>query len=175
MPSQKNVQLLQVANDKVGRANAIFFADYQTITHKDLEGLRNKLCDINAELSILKNNLTHIALKEQKQIDVEEQLQGPLAAFFSYEDPVKTAKTLYDFFKPIDTARIKFGIFEGNVIDGKMITSLASLPPKEILLAKLLGLLQSPIRGLMYAMNYNTTQLALTLKEIEKQKGASSA
>jgi large subunit ribosomal protein L10 len=171
MPSQKNVQLLQEAKDKVGRSNAIFFADYQTITHKDLEGLRNTLREAGAEIAVSKNNLVNIALQE-KNVDAKEQLQGPLAAVFSYDDPVKTAKAIYDFFKPIDPAKIKFGVFEGNLIDAKMVGALAATPPREVLLGKLVGLLNSPLTNLVYNLNFNTAKLVYALKAIEKTKSS---
>lgn len=169
MPSQKNVSLLQEAKDKVGRSNAIFFADYQTITHKDLETLRNKLREVGGEVAISKNNLINIALQE-KTVDARDMLQGPLAAIFSYEDAVKTAKTVYDFFKPIDPEKIKFGVFEGSIVDRKTITSLASLPPREVLIGKFVGLLKSPLTNLVYNLNFTTTKLVYALKAIEKTK-----
>jgi len=171
MPSQKNVQLLTETKERVAKSNAIFFADYQTITHKDLEGLRNTLRDAGAEIAISKNNLVNIALQE-KSVDAKDQLQGPLAAIFSYQDPVKTAKAIYDFFKPIDPKKIKFGVFEDKLIDAKMVGALASTPPREVLLGKLVGILNSPLTNLVYSLNYTTSKLVYALKAVQEKKGA---
>ncbi len=169
MPSKRNVQLLDETKQKVDRASAMFFVDYAGLTHKQLEEARNELRGNNSEIAITKNTLINIALQEKK-IDVADKLTGPQATLFSYEDPIKTAKVLTAFIKKHGLPKIKFGIFEGNVIDELMITKLATLPSREILIGKLLGLLNSPISNLVYVLNGNITKLALVLKEIEKKK-----
>lgn len=169
MPSKRNIQLLEETKDKVDRANAMFFVDYAGLTHKQLEEARNELRDNNSEIAITKNTLINIALQEKK-IDVADKLEGPQATLFSYEDPIKTAKILTAFVKKYGLPKIKFGIFNGNIIDEAMISTLATLPSREILIGKLLGLLNSPISNLVYVLNGNITKLALVLKEIEKKK-----
>lgn len=169
MPSKRNVQLLDETKDKVGKATAMFFVDYAGLTHKQLEEARNELRGNNSEIAITKNTLINIALQE-KEIDVADKLTGPQATLFSYEDPIKTAKVLTAFIKKHGLPKIKFGIFDGNVIDEAMITKLATLPSREILIRKLLGLLNSPISNLVYVLNGNIMKLALVLREIEKKK-----
>jgi len=172
MPSQKNVQLLQEAKERVDRAAAIFFADYQGVTHKQLEEARREIRKIGGEIAISKNNLINIALNE-KNVDAKDRLQGPLAAFFAYGDPVAVASTLHNFFKKnFDASKIKFGVYEGKILEDKDVITLASLPSREVLLGQLVGLLKGPLNGLVYALNYNTSKLVYALKEIEKKKGS---
>lgn len=169
MPSSKNIQLLEETKAKVEKSTALFFVDYAGLTHKQLEEARNTLRDQNSEIAVVKNTLMNLALKD-KNLDIADKLQGPQATLFAYEDGIKTAKVLADFIKKHGLPKIKFGIFEGAVIDEAMITRLATLPSKEILVGKLLGLLNSPISKFVYALNGNITKLALVLKEIEKKK-----
>lgn len=169
MPSKRNIQLFDETKQKVDKATAMFFVDYAGLTHKQLEEVRNELSANDSEIAVVKNTLVNIALQEKK-IDVRERLQGPQATLFSYADPIKTAKILSVFVKKYGLPKVKFGIFEGQVIDEAVITKLASLPSKEILVGKLLGLLNSPITGFVYALNGNITKLARVLKEIEKKK-----
>lgn len=171
MPSQKNIQLLDEVKQKVDKSTAMFFVDYAGLTHKQLEEARITLRDNNSEVSVVKNTLMNIAL-QGKNIDVKEKLGGPYATLFSYEDPMKTAKILTAFVKKYGMPKIKFGIFEGAVIDDAMIARLATLPSKEILIGKLLSLLNAPISNLVYGLNANIVKLAQVLKEIEKKKGA---
>ncbi len=173
MPSVKNQELLQVAKDKLGRAQAVFFVDYQGLTHKQLEEARNSLREIGAEVAIIKNSLMNIALKE-KEIDLSDQLTGPSAILFSYEDPLATAKVLYAFFKKYNLPKIRFGVFEGRVIEEREISKLATLPSREVLLTQLVGLLNSPIRSLVYDLNWNIQKLALVLSSVKDKKGATS-
>lgn len=171
MPSQRNISSLEGARQKVENATAMYFVDYQGLTHQQLEEARRELRLNNAEMSVVKNTLLKIALKE-KNIDVEEKLTGQSATLFSYEDPIKTAKILSLFIKKYGLPKVNFGVLEGAIIDDKTIVKLASLPSKEILVGKLLGLLNSPISGLVYALNGNITKLAIVLSEIEKKKAA---
>lgn len=170
MPSQKNVQKLGSVRQKVDRATAMFFVDYAGLTHRQLEEARRELKDSDSEIGIIKNTLMNLALQEKK-IDTKDRLQGPLATLFSYEDPIKTVRVLAAFIKKYGLPKIKFGFFEGNLIDETMVTKLSTLPSKEILLAKLLSTLNAPISGLVYVLNGNIQQLALVLDQIKNKKG----
>lgn len=169
MPSIRNTQLLDEAKQKVDKATAMYFVDYTGLTHKQLEEARHQLKDANAEMAVIKNTLMNIALAD-KSIDVKEKLTGQQATLFSYADPMATAKILAAFIKKYSLPKVNFGIFEGAIIDEATITKLSKLPSKEILVGKLLGLLNSPISGLVYALNGNLTKLVIALKEIEKKK-----
>ncbi len=173
MPSQKNIQVLDEVKQKVDRSTAMFFVDYAGLTHQQMEEARRELGANESEMAVVKNTLMNLALQE-KSIDAKERLQGPYATLFSYEDPIKTAKVLSAFIKKYNLPKIKFGVFEGAIIDEAMVVKLSTLPSKEILLGKLLGLLNSPITSLVYVLNGNIQKLALVLKEIEKKKAASN-
>lgn len=173
MPSQRNIQLLEEAKQKVDRATAMFFVNYTGLTHQQLEEARKQLKEVNAEMAVVKNTLMNLALTE-KNIDAKDRLTGQQGILFSYEDPINTAKILASFIKKYGLPKISFGIFEGNIIDDASITALSKLPTKDVLLAKLLGSLNSPISGLVYVLNGNIQKLALVLKEIEKKKGVTN-
>ncbi len=173
MPSKRNLSGLEEAREKVQKATAMYFVEYTGLTHQQLEEARRELRDNNAEMAVIKNTLMNLALQE-KQIDVNEKLTGQKAILFSYEDPIQTAKILAAFVKKYSLPKVNFGILEGEVIEDTTIKKLATLPSKEILVGKLLGLLNSPISGLVYVLNGNITKLAIALKEIEKKKAASN-
>lgn len=169
MPSQKNTEQLGVIKDQLDKAAAVFFVDYQGLTHQQLEELRKALRSANSEIAIQKNTLLNIALQDKK-IDVKDRLTGPKGALYVYEDVIAAAKVLKDFSKKYELPKIEFGIYESDVIDESKILELATLPPKEVLIAKLLGIFKSPLSSLVYDLNYPITKLALALKEIEKKK-----
>lgn len=169
MPSQKNLQQLDAIRDQLSKAQAVFFVDYQGLTHQQLEELRRALKNANSEIAVQKNTLLNIALQDKK-IDVKERLTGPKGALYVYEDVIAAAKVLKDFNKKYELPKIEFGVYESDVIDEAKILELATLPPKEILLGKLLGIFKSPLSSLVYDLNYPITKLALALKEIEKKK-----
>src|SRR5690348_14188730 len=126
MPSQKNIQNLETAKTKVDRATAMFFVDYAGLTHQQLEEARRELKDNDSEIAIIKNTLMNLALKDKK-IEARERLQGPYATLFSYSDAIKTAKILTAFVKKYGLPKIKFGVFEGAIIEESTIGDLAKL------------------------------------------------
>lgn len=174
MPSQKNIKVLEEAKQKVEKSAAMYFVDYAGLTHQQLEEARRELKDNDSEIAVIKNTLMNIALQEKK-IDAKERLQGPYATLFSYQDPVKTAKILTAFVKKYGLPKIKFGVFEGALIEESTIDQLAKLPAKEVLIAKLLGTLNAPISNFVYGLNANIQKFAMILKEIEKKKQAEPA
>lgn len=171
MPSTRNTQLLEEAKQKVAKATAMYFVEYTGLTHKQLEEARAELTANDAEMAVVKNTLMNIALTE-KSIDAKEKLVGQQATLFSYADPISTAKVLASFIKKYGLPKVTFGIFNGEIVDEATITKLSKLPSKEVLIAKILGSLNSPISGLVYALNGNLTKLVIALKEIEKKKAA---
>ena len=173
MPNLKNQQSLAEIKEKLERAQAVFLVDYTGLTHLQLEEFRHDLATAKAEAAVLKNTLVNIAFTDKK-IDATEQLKGPRAVIFAYEDPIATAKAILAFNKKYQLPVIKFGIFENALIDEGKITALSTIPPKEVLIAKLLGLLNSPITSLVYDLNFNIQKLAQLLKAIEEKKGKSA-
>jgi large subunit ribosomal protein L10 len=170
MASQKNIQSLDEIKNKLENAQAVFLVDYTGLTHIQLEEFRHELAVANAEAAILKNTLVNIALTEKK-IDATERLKGPHAVIFANEDPIAAARVIVNFNKKYQLPVIKFGIFENKVIEEGVVTELSTIPPKEVLIAKLLGLLNSPITSLVYDLNFNLQKLAQLLKAIEEKKG----
>jgi large subunit ribosomal protein L10 len=173
MPSTKNQNDLAELQAKVDKSTAMYFVDYQGLTHQQLEEARKELRENNAEIAVAKNTLMNIAL-QAKEIDVADQLGGPSATLFAYEDGIKVAKILKDFNKKYELPKVKFGIFEGKIIDADSVMKFADLPPKEVLLAKLLGTMNAPISGFVYVLNANISKLAQLLKAIEEKKSQAS-
>ena len=170
MPSSKNIEQLEQIKEKLNRARAVFFVDYQGLTHQTLEEFRRTLYDLDGEIAVLKNTLFNIALKE-KDIDASERLNGPHAMVFAYGDAAAVAKALMNFYKQYEMPVIKFGVFENAIIEDDKVKAIADLPSREQLLGMLASALQSPMQKLAYDLKYPITGLAISLKEVEKKKG----
>lgn len=169
MPSKRNIELLENLKEKVDRASAIFFVDYQGLTHQMLEEMRGTLSELDAEVTVIKNTLTNLALQEKK-VDASDKLKGPMALLFCYGDPVAPAKALVDFAKKNELPEIKFGYFEGALVEDAQVKELATVPPQEILLGKLVGGLQAPISGLVYSLNFPIQRLAMVMNAVAQGK-----
>ena len=171
---QNKEKLVAELVEKVGKSTAIVFANYQGLTHLQIEGFKKGLRKLDAEYAITKNRLMKRALEENNHPIDEHALDQQTATLFLYGDPVTPLKALAKMIKETQKPTIKFGFMEGNQIDEQQVIKLSTLPPKEVLLAQLMGMMQSPLTGLHRALNWNLQKFAMTLKAIEEKKTATS-
>ncbi len=136
-----------VINDVTGlaaKAQTLVLAEYRGITVADLTKLRASARSNGVSLSVLKNTLARRAVAGSGFEVVSDLMTGPLIYGFS-EDAVAAARVVADFAKTNDKLVIRGGAYGGKALDLNGVKQLASIPSKEVLLAQLLGLMQSPI------------------------------
>jgi large subunit ribosomal protein L10 len=126
------------------KAQTLVMAEYRGITVADMTKLRSQARDKGVNLSVLKNTLARRAVAGSAFDVVSDQMTGPLIYGFS-TDAVAAAKVVADFAKTNDKLVIRAGAMAGKVLDVNGVKQLANIPSKEVLLAQLLGLMQSPI------------------------------
>mgnify|MGYP005849862497 FL=1 len=136
---------------QVANAQTIAVAEYRGIAVGDLTVLRAKARESGVYLRVLKNTLVRRAIADTPFAGLSDQLVGPLIYGIS-EDPVAAAKVLNDFAKGNDKLVLKAGSYAGNVLDKAGVQALASIPSREELLARLLGVMQAPVSGFACAM-----------------------
>ncbi len=164
----KKQQIVAELSQKAEKAKNLIFADYQGLTHVQLEALKKKLKTAKAEFVVTKNTLLKLSLKGTKL--PEEDFHGATAAIYLYDEPIAVLRELAKSIKELKLPNLKFGIVEGEALNGEQLLKLSTLPPKEFLLAQVISGLKSPLFGLVYALNWNITKLVLTLKSIEQNK-----
>lgn len=167
---QKKEQIVAKLSEKIKKANALVFANYQGMTHQQMEELKKALKAVNAELVVAKNSLLNLALKNSEAKPAENQLKEPTATLFAYSDPIAAVKELFKTIKKINLPIVKFGILEKKILTGEDVNRLSTIPPREVLIAQLVGGMKSPIYGLHRALNWNLQKLVMTLKAIESKK-----
>jgi large subunit ribosomal protein L10 len=126
------------------KAQTLVMAEYRGITVADMTRLRSTARSSGVSLSVLKNTLARRAVAGSGFAVVSDQMTGPLIYGFS-EDAVAAAKVVAEFAKTNDKLVIRGGAYGGKALDAEGVKQLASIPTKEVLLAQLLGLMQSPI------------------------------
>lgn len=126
------------------KAQTLVMAEYRGITVADLTKLRITARSQGVSLSVLKNTLARRAVAGTGFEAGSDQMTGPLIYGFS-EDAVAAAKVVADFAKTNDKLVIRGGVYSGKALDVNGVKQLANIPSKEVLLAQLLGLMQSPI------------------------------
>ena len=165
MASENSIKQKQeevsVLAEKMKSAKLILLAEYKGINVADVTKLRSDLRKEKTEYMVIKNNITKRALAECKIEGLDDQLAGPVAVIISNEDYLVPSKIIYNFTKDNEYYKIKAGVIEGKVVDGKEIITLAKLPSREVLIAKLAGSLLG-----------NITKLAIAIDQVRVQKEA---
>ena len=140
-------------------ASLVLLVDYRGITVEDATKLRKEVREANAEYKVIKNNIIKRALNANGENGLDNLLEGPTALITSKEAYLAPAKAIYNFSKNNDFYKIKGGIIEGKVMTADEIITIAKLPSRQELLAKLAG-----------ALLGNITKLAVALDQVRSQK-----
>jgi len=130
--------------EKLAKTTSLVLADYRGITVPAVTGLRDEFRKVQCEYKVYKNTLVKLAIKGTPMEPMGAMLEGPTAIIFSYESPAANAKVATKFAKDSEKFVVKGGYFEGQVLDQKGVESLATMPGKDELRAKLLATFQAP-------------------------------
>lgn len=175
---QKKEQIVAELVEKIDSSNGLVFADYQGLTHKQLESLKKELKKLDSTIVVTKNSLVKLSLGKSKNFaDFKDNagLDRPTAALLLRGDIVEPLKKLQKTIKEFGLPKIKFGILEGQALDETQVLRIASLPNRETLLAQFVGTLNSPIQGLVVTLNGTIQKFVMTLNAIAQNKPAAPA
>lgn len=176
MPTkQEKEAVLEELREKFKNAKVTVMANYRGQSVASMTKLRKRLREKGCELKVAKNTLTLKVTREFGMEGLESMLQGPTVIAFSSEDLVAPAKVLSDFMKEAKTFEIKGGILEGRAIGVKEVRELADLPPREVLLARVLGGMQTPMYGFASVLQGTLRSFVYALEAIRKQKAGETA
>ncbi|MHC1760290.1 MAG: 50S ribosomal protein L10 [Negativicutes bacterium] len=166
----EKVAMIAEIKTTMQNAKGLVLADFRGIKVAQDTKLRRKMREAGVEYSVIKNNMASIAAKEAGIEGLDNYLKGPLAMVSSKNDPVAPAKLISEFIKDNRIMEIKGGLVEGKVIDADAVKALANLPPREVLIARLLGSMQSPITGFVNVLQGNIRNLVYALDAVRQQK-----
>jgi large subunit ribosomal protein L10 len=172
MPKQYKIDEVQHLTEKLKSVNTFFITEYRGITVKENWELRDKLRAADAEYKVVHNRLMKIALDNVELTSCKEFFVGPVGVVFAKKDSAKAAKAMMEFAKAHEKLVIKAGIMDKALLDPAQIKALASLPPREELLGRLVGALSSPIYRLVRVIQGPVYGFVNVLDQIKKQKEA---
>jgi len=155
---------------KIQKAKTFLLADYCGLTVEQMTDLRRKLHTSKSKVKIIKNRLFKRALKELSIEGLDEHLKGPVAMASSDDDPVLPAKVMVNFAKDNEKLKLKVGFMDSKVLTLKMIESLATLPSKEVLLAKLLATMNAPASNMVGVLSAIPRKLVNVMNAIKEKK-----
>jgi len=157
--------------EKLSRAKALVFADYKGLNMKQLSDLRDKLREVNSEFSVTKNTLLDRAIKTSPFPLPPSPFQEPTATLFAYDDEISPIKILVKALKDAALGKVKSGFLGDLTLDEAKILQLSTLPGKDELRAKTVGVLVAPLQGIVGVLQGNLRNLVYALSEIQKQRG----
>lgn len=158
----------------IGKATNAFVIAFKGITVPQVTELRRQVRDTNSKYVVVKNTLALIAVKDSPLTALKEQFNGPTAVAFNTTDAVPLAKALTKFAKDVPTISFKGAMLNGQIVPADQIQAIANLPSRPELIAKLLYVMQAPIRGLAIVLQANIRNLAVVLGQIAEQRGGGS-
>lgn len=169
-PRKEKVKKIEDIKDRFSKSSIVVLTEYIGLSVAQMTKLRKELRKANAEFKVFKNTFTDIALQGSEIKGFDDLLVGPNAFLFGYDDPVAPVKILSDFIKENEKPAIKVGLMDGSLLDGAAIKSLAKLPPKDVLLAKVVGGIQAPISGFVNVLQGTIRKLVYALSAVKDKK-----
>jgi len=166
-------EIVEELVEKFKRAQSYYLVDFAGMTVKDSLLFRRELRKEKIEFKVAKNTLILRAFKEIDALIVPENLlTGPTGIIFGYDDAVAPARILKVQVEKFNKPTFKGAVLEGVYYDSSQLKTLAALPSKKDLMASIVGSLQSPISGIVGAINAVMRDLANVIEEAVKSKAA---
>jgi large subunit ribosomal protein L10 len=166
---QKAVAIAEIAAS-IDESHAIFAVDYRGISVPQVAELRAKLREADATFKVVKNSLTERAADQAGAETLKEYLAGPTALTFVRGDAATAAKAIADYAKATQLLPFKGGMMDGATLDVEQLRSLSRLPSREVLYGQLVGVVASPVGGLVRSLSAFVGGLASALGQLREKK-----
>ena len=155
MLRKKKMQIVARLADDLSRSTIVIATNYQGLSAKKMDELRNALAKVGAEYHVIKNTLAWFAADEAGRRQLMNIIEGPVALAFGYGDITNPAKALNQYIKSTESPlQIRGGLLGERMLTPEEVVSLANLPPKEVLISQLMTQLRIPMSTLHNALNY---------------------
>jgi len=161
-------KIVEDLEEKIARQKAMIFVDFTGLKVKDLSNLRKKLKAANGEIKVAKKTLLGLAAKSAGLEIEAKKIKGEIALIFGYNDGLSLAKMIYQFSQANPNLKILGGFFEKKFQEAEEIITLAQLPTREELLARLVGTIFAPVSNLVNVLQGNIKGLIYALSAIKK-------
>jgi len=162
--------IVQDLHEKFLKSKVVILTDYKGLNVTTINELRSKLREANIEYKVVKNTLLVRASEKTGVALIRDTFKGPSAVALSFEDPVAPARVLTEFAKTNPHLQIKAGVLKGKLLDFRAIKALSELPSREVLLGKVLSVMNAVPTSFVRALNDVPKRLLNVLQAIKSQK-----
>lgn len=153
----------------------LVLTDYRGLTVKDIAALRRSLAGVGGRVQVVKNRLFQRALGDDPRAALSQFLTGPVAVMFCGEDVVAAVKELVQFARAHPQLALKGGWLDNQLLTAAQLGEVATLPPRQELLGRLVGALSGPLSQLVGVLQAVPRDLVLTLKALAEKRAAAGA
>ncbi|MEX2145205.1 MAG: 50S ribosomal protein L10 [Candidatus Spechtbacterales bacterium] len=168
---EKKEEVVKELKDLFEKEKVVVFTDFKGMNVNSMSQLKNKIREGGGVFKIAKKTLIEKALEDNKPQGLEPlNMEGQIAVAFGFEDPVSTAKIIYQEQKETEKPVIIAGLMGKEFLDAEGVKKLALLPTREELLAKVVGSINAPLSGFVNVLHGNLKGLVYALNAIKEQK-----
>jgi large subunit ribosomal protein L10 len=172
MPTAEKEALVQEMAERLKGGKGMYLADFTGMTVEKVSALRAKCRASGVEYKVIKNTLLKRAIHVHGLKQLDEFLEGPTALAYSTESEVEPARVLIEFAKANEKPLVKAGLIGDRLYSADEVKQLALLPPRNVLLAQVLGTITAPLSGFMGAVNALLASPAQLAGALEEKKGS---
>ena len=165
--------IIKEIEKEIKRGEPFFVARHDTVPASNIDKLRAKLRGAKTRYFVVKNTLGQKAFENAKLKDVADTIQGACGIAFTSGDAVASSKVLIDFSKENESFKVQAGYMQGKMMSVDQIKVLASLPSREVLLAKVVGTIQAPISGFVNVLAGTLRKFVNVVDAIHRKKSQS--
>ncbi len=170
MPKAIKVSKVAEINENLSKAKSVFLTDFTGLTVEEVTRLRKEFRKANVKYLVVKNTLARISAKELGYDKIIPYLQGPTGIAIAFDDPVAPVRIIYDFRKDKEKPAIKAAWLEGQLLNRQEAEEIRNIPPREVLLAQLLGTMKAPLTNFVGGLQSLLTKLVLVINAIKDKK-----
>ena len=170
MPRPEKVAAVEEIRGHLQASKAVFVTEYRGLTVAEMTRLRRKLRESGTDYKVVKNTLARLAAAGTDAQALEPFLSGPTALAFAKQDPAAAAKALNEFARESRILQVRGGVLGGKPLTPDDVQALANLPPREVLLAKVVGGFQAPIAGFVFVLQGTLRKLVYALDAVRQKK-----
>jgi len=173
MNREQKTEVIGSLKNEFTNSQASFVVGYKGLTVKQMQSLRKELREKQGTLTVAKARLMKRAVENVEGVSgLTPYLKDQIGVVFVTQDASAVAKVLYDFSKKHQALHLVAGFFDSTVLPSEGVARIATLPPREVLLAQLCGVLQAPTTKLVVVLNMQILRLLWTLKKVAESKEA---
>lgn len=163
-------QAIAELKEKFSKAKAVILTDYKGMSVAELSELRRLLRGGGLDYRVVKNTIARIAAKDTAISAAQDAFEGPIGIAIGYDDPVLAAKRVTEFSKKNEKLKLCGGVIEGKLYGVEEVKAIAGLPPREVLLSMLAGVLQAPLSNLAGALTATVSSFAYAMNAVKTKK-----